>query len=151
MIFIIFAGSVENVNDIYKKLSNMFSLKDLGTVSSYFGLGLKQMKTTRVFYSSKKKTESHFLRLRIAGSKNQQKLLQKQEFQVLTALSPPHSDNIQAIIQESYWISMYLSATSLPDIASALGIVTRRVENPTQSDWNAIKRIMRYLEGTKYW
>jgi len=35
-----------------------------------------------------------------------------------------------------------------PDITAAIGILCRRVSNPRQRDWNALKRVMRYLKQT---
>lgn len=43
---------------------------------------------------------------------------------------------------------MYLVAGSRPDIAFAVGLVSRYLENPLEIHWNAIKRIFRYLNGT---
>ncbi|KFD64371.1 hypothetical protein M514_23395 [Trichuris suis] len=36
-----------------------------------------------------------------------------------------------------------------PDVAVAVGILSRRVENPMEFDWKSVKRIMRYLSTTK--
>ena len=42
----------------------------------------------------------------------------------------------------------YLKCTRC-DIAYSVGIVSRFMENPKYSHWKAIKRILRYIEGTK--
>ena len=42
----------------------------------------------------------------------------------------------------------YLTCTR-PDIAYSVGIVSRYMEDPKQSHWKAIKRILRYIQGTK--
>jgi len=44
---------------------------------------------------------------------------------------------------------LYIATVSRPDIATAVGILCRKVEKPTEQDWKAIKRIMRYLSSTK--
>ncbi|XP_054257154.1 uncharacterized protein LOC128982130 [Macrosteles quadrilineatus] len=44
---------------------------------------------------------------------------------------------------------MYLMVSTRPDIAYAVSIVSRSLENPTINDWCRVKRILRYLEGTK--
>ena len=36
-----------------------------------------------------------------------------------------------------------------PDIAYAVGVVSRFMANPGKAHWNAVKSIMRYLKGTK--
>lgn len=35
-----------------------------------------------------------------------------------------------------------------PDIAYAVGVVSRYMERPTVMHWNVVKRILRYLKGT---
>lgn len=42
----------------------------------------------------------------------------------------------------------YLMTGTRPDIAYAVGVVSRKLENPTPNDWARVKRIMRYIKGT---
>jgi hypothetical protein len=44
---------------------------------------------------------------------------------------------------------LYLMNTSRPDIAHAVGTLARFMENPGKKHWNAAKRVLRYLAGTK--
>jgi hypothetical protein len=44
---------------------------------------------------------------------------------------------------------MYLAISTRPDISKALSEVSRYLENPGEKHWQAVKRIMRYLKGTK--
>jgi hypothetical protein len=44
---------------------------------------------------------------------------------------------------------MHLSVGTRPDIAKALSEVSRFLSNPGQRHWQAVKRIFRYLQGTK--
>ncbi|KAG5875395.1 hypothetical protein JTB14_031369 [Gonioctena quinquepunctata] len=37
-----------------------------------------------------------------------------------------------------------------PDISSSVSILSRKVSCPNQTDWNELKRVVRYLEGTSY-
>jgi hypothetical protein len=43
---------------------------------------------------------------------------------------------------------MYLMVCTRPDIAQAAGEVSRFLENPEKDPWNAVKRILRYVQGT---
>lgn len=43
---------------------------------------------------------------------------------------------------------LYIATVSRPDIAVAFGFLCRRVEKPSQYDWNAAKRVIRYLMST---
>jgi len=42
---------------------------------------------------------------------------------------------------------LYLATVSRPDIATAVVVLSRRVENPTEH-WNAVKSVLRYLKST---
>jgi hypothetical protein len=46
---------------------------------------------------------------------------------------------------------LYISVNARPDIAACVAILARRVANPMKSDWNASKKVLRYLKGTKEW
>ena len=37
---------------------------------------------------------------------------------------------------------LYVATTTRPDIAAAIGILCRRVSNPRQRDWNALRRVI---------
>ena len=44
---------------------------------------------------------------------------------------------------------MYAMICTRPDIAYAVGVVSRYMANPGKKHWEAVKGIMRYLKGTK--
>ncbi|KAM4045526.1 uncharacterized protein ACNLHF_009382 [Anomaloglossus baeobatrachus] len=44
---------------------------------------------------------------------------------------------------------LYISTITRPDITTAVGILCRYVEKPRQKDWNAVKRVLRYLKETQ--
>ena len=43
---------------------------------------------------------------------------------------------------------MYLANATRPDIAYAVNYLTRKQLDPTEDDWNDVKRVFRYLRGT---
>ena len=43
---------------------------------------------------------------------------------------------------------MYLMVGTIPDIAYAIGVASRSLENPTEDDIMKVKRIFRHLRGT---
>jgi hypothetical protein len=42
---------------------------------------------------------------------------------------------------------IYLTTCKRPDIAYAVSKVSKHLKNPTEKDWIAVKRILRYLKG----
>lgn len=45
---------------------------------------------------------------------------------------------------------LYLAINTRPDIAASVSILAQKVEQPTKGDWTEIKRLIGYLNGTKY-
>ncbi|KAL4199104.1 hypothetical protein AMTRI_Chr03g49570 [Amborella trichopoda] len=43
---------------------------------------------------------------------------------------------------------MYAMSCTRPDIALAIGKLSRYTSNPSQEYWNAVYRVLRYLKGT---
>lgn len=43
----------------------------------------------------------------------------------------------------------YLMVGTRPDIAYAVGVVSRKLDCPSREDWLKVKRILRYIKGTK--
>ena len=46
---------------------------------------------------------------------------------------------------------MYAQVCTRPDIAFAIGILGRYQSNPGLDHWRAVKKVMRYLQGIKYY
>ncbi len=44
---------------------------------------------------------------------------------------------------------LYISIATRPDISYAVGVLSRFSSNPGMAHWNAVKHLMRYLQGTK--
>ena len=60
---------------------------------------------------------------------------------VATKTSAPFREAVGAL--------MHLTTATRPDIAYAVSYVSRFMENPQEEHWVAVKRIFRYLQGTK--
>ena len=43
---------------------------------------------------------------------------------------------------------MYAMVCTRPDIAHAVGVLSRFMSNPGKEHWTAVKRVFRYLRGT---
>ena len=56
---------------------------------------------------------------------------------------------VDAPFREAVGALMHLSTATRPDIIFAVGYVSRFMEKPQEEHWVAIKRILRYLQGTK--
>lgn len=59
-----------------------------------------------------------------------------------------NNEEINFPYREAVGALAYLMVATRPDIAYAVGVVSRNLEKPTRNDWNKVKRILRYLKGT---
>ncbi|KAG2860558.1 hypothetical protein PC113_g7926 [Phytophthora cactorum] len=64
-------------------------------------------------------------------------------------ISSDAATKVNAPFREAVGVLMHLMTATRPDIAYAVGYVSRFMENPQEEHWVAIKRIFRYLQGTK--
>uniref|UniRef100_A0AAV1TQS9 Reverse transcriptase Ty1/copia-type domain-containing protein n=1 Tax=Peronospora matthiolae TaxID=2874970 RepID=A0AAV1TQS9_9STRA len=64
-------------------------------------------------------------------------------------VSSDATTKVDAPFREAVGALMHLTTATRPDIAFAVGYVSRFMENPQEEHWVAVKRIFRYLQGTK--
>ena len=70
-----------------------------------------------------------------------------------SSMSPISQEDIQEMADTPYREAvgslMFLSVGTRPDISKAVSDVSRFLANPGKQHWLAVKRILRYLQGTK--
>uniref|UniRef100_A0AAV1U9T2 Reverse transcriptase Ty1/copia-type domain-containing protein n=1 Tax=Peronospora matthiolae TaxID=2874970 RepID=A0AAV1U9T2_9STRA len=64
-------------------------------------------------------------------------------------VSSDATTKVDAPFREAVGALMHLATATRPDIAFGVGYVSRFMENPQEEHWVAVKRIFRYLQGTK--
>mgnify|MGYP002654744487 CR=1 FL=1 len=57
----------------------------------------------------------------------------------------PNNDQYRKLIG----MLLYVSTNTRPDIAASVAILSKKVEKPRDNDFNELKRIIRYLKGTR--
>ena len=151
---LIFTNRIKELEELKKHLKERFDMKDLG--DTHYCLGIQILRDR-----SKKQ-------VRINQSKYIEDILSRFEMQdcnpISTPMDPgaklsskmsPRDDNqnemekMKAVpYQNAIRSLMYAMLGSRPDIAFAVGAVSRYLSNPGEGHWKAIKRILRYLKGT---
>jgi hypothetical protein len=141
---LIITGSSNGVIEAFKReMKNSFSMSDLGLLSYYLGIQVEQKNGVTTLCQS-----SYVLKiLEQAGMKrcnaccvpmeNRLKLSKKDD-------SPP----VDKTKYRSIIGSLRYLVNTRPDIAFAVGIVSRFMEDPRAKHWAAVKQILRYLAGT---
>ncbi|XP_077231988.1 uncharacterized protein LOC143865549 [Tasmannia lanceolata] len=140
---LIIGTSLDVINDTKNLLLENFDMKDLGLADVILGIKIIRNSEGTVL------TQSHYVK----------KILKKFNKFDCTPLSVPYDPSSKLKKNTGKSISqleysriigslMYLMNCTRPDIAYAVGRLSRYSRNPSQGHWDALIRILRYLKGT---
>ncbi|GKD13427.1 zinc finger, CCHC-type containing protein [Tanacetum coccineum] len=143
---LIFGTDQNQVDKTKKFLSSKFSMKDMGEADVILGIKIKRENKGIVI------TQSHYI----------EKILKKFNREdcspVSTPMDPveklkPHTGKPVDQLEYSRAIGclMYAMTSTRPDIAYAVGRLSRFTSNPSRQHWKAITRVFKYLRVFKQW
>ncbi|KAL2224606.1 UNVERIFIED_CONTAM: Retrovirus-related Pol polyprotein from transposon TNT 1-94 [Sesamum indicum] len=148
------AGSnVKEINRLKDQLSRKFDMKDLGEARQIFGMKITRDKGIgKLWLSQSDYIEKVLCRFKMENAKPVGTPLGNQ-FKLSNSDSP-QTDSERAKMRVTPYASaigslMYAMICTRPDIAHAVGVVSRFMSNPGVMHWEAVKWILRYLRGTK--
>lgn len=140
------------INRLKLELSKSFAMKDLGPAKQILGMEIvRDRKKGQICLSQEKYIEKILERFNmknakpvscpLAGhfklSKNQCPTSEKEKEEMHKI---PYASAVGSL--------MYAMVCTRPDIAHAVGVVSRFLSNPGTEHWEAVKWILRYLRGT---
>ena len=142
---LIVTGSSSDVIETFKtEMTQEFDTINLGSLSSYLGIEVKQ--------------GENFIFLSQTGYAK--KVLQHAKLGECNAVATPLEARVKftneegrSTVNTTVYRSLigslrYLTHTRL-DLLSSVGILSRYMESPTLEHYNGVKRILRYIKGTK--
>ena len=143
---IIASNSTHEVDEIKSDLPRRFTVKDLCNLSFILGIHVEQKDG----------------RIKIHQRKYLENILKKFGFEDCKPISTPfdvnvklHDDGTSKAVDVTMYQQMVgsllyicISLVTRPDIAYAVGVVSRFNSQPKTAHLNAVKRIFRYLKGT---
>ncbi|BBH06862.1 transposable element gene [Prunus dulcis] len=140
---LIFGTNLEIVNDVKSYLSRNFDMKDMG--EAHVILGMKIEKTTQG--------------ISLSQSSTIEKMLKKFNYFECKPTPTPYDPNVHlkknqgepfSQLKYSQMIGslLYIANKTRPDIAYAVGRLSRYTHNPSKEHWNALERVFKYLRGT---
>ena len=136
-----------------KNLSQTFDMKDLGDARHILGMRITRDRSKRCIYLSQVEYISKVLkRFNMENAKPLSTPLPT--YVKLSTCDCPTSDKDKEFMSKVPYQSavgslMYAMVATRPDIAFAVGAVSRFMSNPGKKHWDAVKLILRYLSGTK--
>lgn len=131
----------EKEDNIVEHLKKEFKAKDLGEIKNFLGMHI----------------ERNNGEMKISQIEMIKKLLEKFNMQNCKGNQTPMEVNFQPDLKEQIvnvpyreliGSLLYISMISRPDIVYATSFLSKYLDKPTQSLWNAGKRILRYLKET---
>jgi hypothetical protein len=140
---LIFGTDLESIQNTKEILSSSFSMKDMGVADIILGIRIMRQGDSLVL------NQSHYI----------EKILKKFNHFDSPPISTPFDPHIKlypntgrAISQLEYsrviGSLMYAMTCTRPDIAYAVGKLSRYTHNPSDIHWNAVNRVLRYLKKT---
>ncbi|CAM8953748.1 unnamed protein product [Rhodiola kirilowii] len=149
---LIAGSSAQEVSKLKKQLSKRFAMKDLGEVKQILGMRIERDRKARKLHLSQAEYIKKILeRFSMQDAKPVKIPLGNQI--TLSIRDSPKDQEERDYMQKTPYASaigslMYAMVCTRPDIAHAVGVVSRFMGNPGKKHWEAVKWILRYLKGT---
>lgn len=148
---LILAPTEEQANQVVQQIKGLYEIKDLGKAEFFLGVKIEQLQGKVI---------------KISQSRYINELLERFEMQTCKPISTPLSNegnwferlNLTTAeenemkylpYREAIGSLLFLSTRTRPDIATAVNILAKHSETPHPQHWKGVKRIFRYLQGTK--
>ena len=140
------------IDRLKEQLSRSFAMKDLGPAKQILGIRITRDKASKKLHMSQK----HYIEKVLERfNMDQAKVVSSPlatHFKLSTKQSPSTAKEMEDMSRVPYASAvgslMYAMVCTRPDIAHAVGVVSRFLSNPGREHWDAVKWIMRYLRGT---
>eukprot|EP00171_Calliarthron_tuberculosum_P005492 IDg5492t1 len=143
---LIASNSLKAIGSIKIKFSSRFKMKDCGKAAVCLGLEIYNNPSRKtVFINQERYAEKVLERFGMLTSKPVVTPMEKQ----ITIENTQGEKIDSTLYRQAIGSLMYLSTGTRPDIAFAVGRLAKHVENPTKDLWVLVKRVLRYISGTR--
>ncbi len=137
-------GGEDGANKALEELSGFFELKKLGKARHILGLGIHQEEKgiflEQSAYAKAVLEEADYLNAKTRGTPWDGHLMEDEN-----KLS--HDETV--VFRRVLGQLAYLANGTRPDLAWAVSRLASKISSPTRGAWERIKRLLRYLNGTK--
>ena len=129
-------------------LQSKYKLKDIGDVTWYLGMEISRLKDGSLLLSQKKYIRDLLIR---HGMENCASVTTPMQDLKLSKTSGEHTcdPKTQADYRKLLGELMYLMVQTRPDLAYSVSKLAQFMSNPREEHWTALKRVLRYLQGTR--
>lgn len=143
---LIITDTLQQANDIKESLMTAFDARDLGEAKFFLGMTIERDRAARTLKLSQERSITELLDKYSLGeckpkSTPLSSIPTATEGEELDVKVHPYSSLVGALL--------YLSVTTRPDIAHAVGVLARYMAAPRTGHWTTAKGVLRYLAGTR--
>ena len=145
---LLIAGNCKSsIEAIKKELCRKFEMKDLGAARVMLGIEIKRDRTNRkLFVCQSEYTNEVLDRFGMFDSKHVVTPMDMCYNSLVNQESVPAND---VPYRQAIGSLMYLMIGSRPDLACVIGKLSQHAEAPSNYHWSAVKRALRYVNGTR--
>jgi hypothetical protein len=142
-------GKIEEIKKIKEIFNKEFKMKDNGELSGFLGINVNrnnnELTLDQEFY-----IENMLKKFSMQDCKPVTTPMVAEKKNKIITKKEKEKEGVETIKYQSAIGSLiYLSVATRPDIAYAVNQAAQAMKSPTDEDWVKIKRIFRYLQGTK--
>lgn len=151
---LIAGADMKEIIKLKKQMSEEFEMKDLGPAKQILGMNIVRNKKDGSLTLSQEKYIGKVLeRFKMNDEKTKPRNTPLGSHFRLTKDQSPSSEDERADMAKVPYASaigslMYAMVCTRPDIAHAVGVVSRFMSDPGREHWEAVKWLLRYLKGT---
>jgi len=142
----------EIIQDLKTQLFSKFDMKDLGAANYILGMEIKRDRANRKLWLNQRKyVETILQRFNMQDSKPVNVPIPvgvKLSAEQCPKTEEEEEDMSRVPYASAVGSLMYAMVCTRPDIAHAVGVLSRFMSNPGKEHWTAVKRVFRYLRGT---
>ncbi|MCO5559167.1 hypothetical protein L7F22_012761 [Adiantum nelumboides] len=143
--------SKDEIANLKKSLSTQFAMKNLGDANNFLGMRIKRDRQRGILELSQEYVHKVLEHFSMQGGNTLS--IPMQPCLKLSKDDCPKSDAEKAKMAKVPYSSavgslMCAMVATRPDIAFAMRVVSRYMENPGKKHWDAMKHVLRYLKGT---
>ncbi|KAD2393643.1 hypothetical protein E3N88_40620 [Mikania micrantha] len=149
---LIVGKNADRILQLKKELSKSFSMKDLGPAKQILGIRITRDRASKKLHMSQEQyIERVLCRFNMANAKVVSSPLTP-NFKLTDKDYPSSEKDVEEMDCVPYASAvgslMYAMVCTRPDIAHAVGVVSRFLSNPGKKHWEPVKWILRYMRGT---
>lgn len=133
------------INEVAKEIRSKIEITDLGDVKHFLGIKVERDKNGDFFINQQAYIEKIVCQAGLTDAKVSKVPLDPG----YDKLSDDEIMESNKLYQKLIGLVLYVSTNSRPDISAAVSILSQKITAPTKTDFNELKRVIRYLNGTK--